>query len=79
MKVTIDIDLTPSEFREAVGLPDVKAVQDRWIEQIERTMADEIEKLSPEAIVQQWTNALMPNTELFSSLMKAMPGLAEKK
>jgi hypothetical protein len=74
MKVTIDIDLSPAEFREAIGLPDVKSVQDRWMVALEKSVAEEIEKLSPEALAKQWAGALIPNPDLVSSLLKMMPG-----
>lgn len=79
MKITIDVDLTPSELREVMALPDVKSIQDRWLSKLEEAMAGEIEKLSPETIAQQWAGALIPNTDLLASMMKMMPGLADKK
>ena len=60
MKVTVEIDLTPAEFREAVGLPDIKSAQDRWLAAIESAVTDEVAKLSPEAIAKQWSSALVP-------------------
>lgn len=79
MKVSIDLDLTPAELREAMGLPDVKSVQDRWMSKLEEAVADEIAKLSPEAIAKQWASALTPNTEFLGSLMKMMPLGDQKK
>jgi hypothetical protein len=78
MKISIDFDLTPAEFREAIGLPDVKSAQDRWVAAVEGAVASEIEKLSPETIAKQWTEALMPNPDLMASLMKVMPGVGNK-
>lgn len=74
MKVSIDIDLTPAEFREAMGLPDVKSVQDRWLASVESAVAEELAKLSPEAIAKQWTEALVPNTDMLNAVLKMMPG-----
>lgn len=78
MKITIDVDMTPAEFREAVGLPDVKSVQDRWMAQVEAALTEEIAKLSPEAVAQKWVGALTPNSDLFAAMLKTMPGFTDK-
>lgn len=78
MKVTIDIDMTPAEFREAMGLPDVKTLQDRWLATLEGAVAEEIEKLSPEAIAKQWAGALVPNPDMLGMFLKMMPGASDK-
>ncbi|MCT4555526.1 MAG: DUF6489 family protein [Pelagimonas sp.] len=79
MKISIDFDLTPAEFREAMGLPEVKSIQDRWLNQVETALSDEIAKLSPETIAQQWASALVPNPDMFASFLNMMPGMADKK
>lgn len=76
MKVTIDIDLTPSELREAMGLPDVKSVQDRWMGKMEDALLEEIEKLSPESIAKQWAGALAPSGEMLSTFLTMFSGAA---
>ena len=41
MKITIDIDCTPAEAREFVGLPDLRPLQAAWLAEIEnRLIAD---------------------------------------
>ena len=78
MKINIDLDITPAELREAIGLPEVKEVQDRWISKIEGKVEDEIEKLSPELIAQRWVGALAPNPDLMNTMMQMMPGMTKK-
>lgn len=78
MKISIEVDVTPQELREAIGLPDVKTVQDKWMAKIETSLEEEIAKLSPEAIVQRWTAALAPNPDIMASMLQMMPGLAKK-
>ena len=47
MKLIIEIDATPKEVREAVGLPDIQAVQDRVIDKIEDRVMTTINDLDP--------------------------------
>ena len=79
MKVTIDLEMTPAEMRETLGLPDVKAVQDRWVQQFEEKLHQEITKLSPEHIAKQWAGALAPNPDLLSALVNLIPGAKPEK
>lgn len=79
MKVNIDIDMTPTEFREAMGMPDVKSVQDRWMQTVESAVNDEIAKLSPEAIAKKWSEALTPNADFLGPLMQMMNSMNTNK
>ncbi|MBO9412451.1 MULTISPECIES: DUF6489 family protein [unclassified Ruegeria] len=78
MKITIDLDMTPAELRDALGLPDVKSVQDRWVARLEESLNEEIAKMSPEALAEKWAGALIPNTDLLNVFMKMMPGVDTK-
>jgi hypothetical protein len=78
MKVTINIDMTPAELREAMGLPDVKAIQDKWIAGLEESVAAEIANLSPEALAQRWMNSLVPSQDMLSAFLQMTPGMSKK-
>lgn len=54
MKVTIDIDCTPLEARQFVGLPDVQPMQAAVLGEMERRLMVEAEKFSPEGIMRAW-------------------------
>lgn len=47
MKFIIEIEATPQEVRQTMGLPDVKAAQDRVIERMEEVVKTHIEKGNP--------------------------------
>lgn len=79
MKVTIDLEMTPAEMREVLGLPDVKGAQDRWVQQLEEKLQQEITKLSPENIAKQWAGALAPNPDVLSALIQMFPGAKSDK
>ena len=40
MKVTIDIDCTPEEARRFLGLPDLTAVHEAYVEKLKAAVAD---------------------------------------
>ena len=34
MKINIEFDITPAELRQFMGLPDVRGLQDQWVERM---------------------------------------------
>ena len=54
MKVTVNIDCTPLEAREFMGLPNVQPMQENVMKQLETQMLENIGNLSPEAILKNW-------------------------
>jgi len=54
MKVNVEIDCTPLEARQFFGLPDVQPMQTAVMEKLQHQMMENIEKISPEALVQSW-------------------------
>jgi hypothetical protein len=73
MKITVDIDCTPAEAREFMGLPDVKLMQAGIMEDLEKMMRANLDKLSPESVLRTWL-ALTPDA--VQETFKAMLGLA---
>ncbi|SEE63380.1 hypothetical protein SAMN05519104_6816 [Rhizobiales bacterium GAS188] len=70
MKITVDIDCTPAEAREFMGLPDVKPMQAGIMEDLEKVMRANIDKLSPESLLRTWL-ALTPDAvqETFKGML----------
>ena len=54
MKLNIQIDMTPKEAREFLGLPDVSKAQDRMMAEIEKRMKAAIDVNDPEAMMRAW-------------------------
>ncbi len=73
MKVKIDVDMTPMEARELMGLPDVRPMQEAWLAKMNSKMEEHMEQLSPEVMLQNWLKAASGNAEWMTELMK-MPG-----
>ena len=47
MKINVEFDLTPDEFRQSLGLPDVEAFQKNLLENIQRQMESGVEGYDP--------------------------------
>ena len=71
MKVTINIDCTPLEARQAMGLPDVEPMQKAVMADIEKRMLAEIERYSPESLFKAWLPIAGMNAEWFQNLLKS--------
>jgi len=54
MKVTVNIDCTPLEARQFMGLPDVQPMQAVVMAEMEKRMLAEAEKFSPEGFMRAW-------------------------
>jgi len=54
MKVNVEIDCTPLEARQFVGLPDVAPMQTAVMDKLQQQMMSNIEKVSPESLIQSW-------------------------
>jgi hypothetical protein len=54
MKVNIEIDCTPLEARQFLGFPDVAPMQTAVMDKMQQQIMANIEKMSPEAMIQSW-------------------------
>jgi hypothetical protein len=70
MKVTINVDCTPQEARQFMGLPDVEPMQKAAMAEIEKRMMTELERFSPEALFKAWLPIAGMNAEWFQELLK---------
>jgi Family of unknown function (DUF6489) len=75
MKVNVEIDCTPLEARQFFGLPDVQPMQTAVMEKLQNQMMDNIQKVSPEALMQSWLSFDPKITERFADMFAAMTGL----
>jgi hypothetical protein len=61
MKITIEIDCTPDEARQFLGLPDLKPMQAAVMAKMEAQMVEAADRFSPEAALRSWMS-LVPQT-----------------
>ena len=75
MKINVEIDCTPLEARQFFGLPDVQPMQTAVMDNLQKQMMANIEKVSPEALMQSWLNFDPKIAERFQNLFVSMAGL----
>jgi hypothetical protein len=75
MKVNIEIDCTPLEARQFFGLPDVQPMQTAVMDKLQQQMMTNIEKVSPEALMQSWFTFDPKIAERFQDMFVSMAGL----
>jgi Family of unknown function (DUF6489) len=63
VKITINVDCTPAEAREFLGLPDVRPLQAAWLSEVEKRMVADAQKFSPEAVARSWLSGAAIGTD----------------
>lgn len=84
MKVNIEVDMTPEEARKLMGLPDVSALQQSMVAEMERRMKAALDTSDPEAMLKAWMPLAAPGFEqfqrfLWDSAKRATGGESAKK
>ena len=75
MKINVEIDCTPLEARQFFGLPDVQPMQTAVMDRLQQQMLVNIEKVSPEALMQSWFTFDPKLAERFGDMFATMTGL----
>lgn len=61
MKINIEVDCTPEEARQCVGLPDLRPLQEAVLGAVQKQMLDAVARTSPDALLRSWL-PLFPQT-----------------
>jgi DNA-binding NtrC family response regulator len=72
MRATIHIECTPAEARLYLGLPDVQPIQAAVLERLQEAMVSEIDRFSPEALMNQWLSAFPENVARLQEMVATM-------
>jgi Family of unknown function (DUF6489) len=75
MKVNIEIDCTPLEARQFFGLPDVSPMQVAVMDKLQQQMMSNIDKVSPEKLMQSWLTFDPKIATQFQDMFTTMTGL----
>ena len=75
MKFNIEVDCTPLEARQFIGLPDVQPMQKAVMDKLQAQLMSNIEKVSPEALMQSWFTFDPKIAERFQDMFVTMAGL----
>ena len=79
MKVNIEIDCTPVEARQFFGLPDVVPMQTAMMDKLQQQMMSNIDKVSPESLMQTWFSFDPKLAERFQDMFVTMAGLGSSR
>ncbi|MFW3616727.1 DUF6489 family protein [Billgrantia antri] len=60
MKINVEFDLTPEEFRRALGLPDVEAFQQELLGRIQKQMESGVEGYDPMSLMKPFLQQGFP-------------------
>ena len=79
MKMRVELDCTPEEAREFLGLPDLRPLQAAVMAQVEKQMLDAASAFSsPDALLRTWLSLLPQGPEqmldLFGRFFGSRPG-----
>jgi len=79
MKMTVEVDCTPEEARRFLGLPDVTALNDSLVAEMQKRAAANMAMLSPDELMKSWTAFGVGAQDQFRRLMEAGLGAASGK
>ncbi len=75
MKINVEIDCTPAEARQFLGLPDIAPVQDKVMKELEKKMLENISTMDPETFVKTWMPLTMESLGEMQKLFWAQMGV----
>jgi hypothetical protein len=54
MKIRLEFELTPQEFRESLGLPNISALQDEALAMLKDRITSDVENMDVAEIIESW-------------------------
>jgi len=75
MKFTIDVDCTPEEARQFIGLPNIAPMQDRMMKELEQRMAEQMGNMDPETFIKTWMPATVQGWGEMQKMFWAQMGM----
>ena len=69
MKLTIDIDCTPTEARAFFGLPDVTPLNDAMVAEMQKRMEANVAAMQPDELLKSWSAFGLQAQEQFRRMM----------
>jgi len=74
MKVTVEVDCTPQEARATLGLPDVTALNEQLMAEMQSRLKANMAALQPDELLKNWIAFGGQAQEHFRKLMTAATG-----
>jgi hypothetical protein len=72
MNATLNVDLTPSEARELMGLPDVKRLQDAAMARIEQKVMAQADNFSADGLMNTWFAGNPKGAEMLGDMVSGL-------
>lgn len=79
MKFHIDVEMTPAEVRKLMGLPDLEALQQRMLDDIQARIAQGVEGYDPMELMQPYLKTSLAGMDMMQRLFAAGMGAAGAK
>jgi hypothetical protein len=79
MKMTVEVDCTPEEARRFLGLPDVTALNEALVAEMQSRMSANMAALAPDELLKSWMAFGAGAQEQFRKLMDVGLAAAAKK
>lgn len=76
MKFNIEVECTPDEARRFLGLPEVAAMQERLIQEMEVQLKETIRTMDGKAMLEQWLPVGLKGVEQFQSFWTQLAAAA---
>jgi hypothetical protein len=70
MKMSVEVDCTPEEARRFMGLPDVSALNEALVKEMQARMTANMTALSPDELMKNWMAFGAGAQEQFRKLME---------
>ncbi|MDE2487458.1 MAG: hypothetical protein KGO51_08675 [Alphaproteobacteria bacterium] len=78
MKMSIEVDCTPEEARRFLGLPDVSALNEALVKEMQARLSANIAALAPDELMKSWMAFGAGAQEQFRKFMEAGLSAAPK-
>jgi hypothetical protein len=79
MKVSVEVDCTPEEARAFLGLPNVSALNEHLVGEMQKRMDANLAMVAPEELMKSWLAFGGQASEQFMKLMTAAANASLKK
>jgi hypothetical protein len=79
MKFTVEVDCTPLEARQFLGLPDVQPMQAAVLAHAEKKMLSHMDNFSPEGVLKTWLSLIPQSPEHAQEMFGKMFGQGRSK
>jgi hypothetical protein len=68
MKMTIEIECTPVEARQFMGLPDVTSLNEHVVGELQRRTMANLQMMAPDALMKSWMQMGLQTQEAFMGM-----------